>query len=120
MRISAQLLFLLAITSCGPGTGGDDFLPPERFAPVYAEMLIWTTGADSLGRSARQAQDSILASSGMTREDFKATVDWYNRDLTRWGVLLQNVVRYLEEKSMLRKKNDPPKDPNTPSASQIR
>ena len=56
----------------------------------------------------------------MTREDFKATVDWYNRDLTRWGALLQNVVRYLEEKSTLRKKNDPPKDPNTPSASQIR
>ena len=93
-------IFLLPaiFAACGPGTVEGRHADPDEFAPVYAEMLILAAGPGS-GHSTRMTQDSILASAGMSREQFGATVKWYNQDLTRWGDLLQRVVRYLEEKS---------------------
>jgi hypothetical protein len=121
-KTAAPLILFCVFWACGPGGGNESHPPPEGFAPVYAEMLIWATDTDSLGASggsARAAQDSILASSGMTREDFNATVEWYNRDVTRWGNLLENVVRYLEEKSRPREENDTPQNPAQPAATQL-
>lgn len=117
MKSTATLLLLSAVAACGPVAGDDAHPDPEQFAPVYAEMLIHATDPESgRGASGAERQDSILASAGMTREQFNATVEWYNREPARWGDLLQNVVRYLQEKSDRPGERGPPEAPGQPDA----
>ena len=114
MKNTAPIVFLCALAACGPVTGDESYPGPQEFGPVYAEMLIRATDpatVTSSGASRQGAQDSILASTGMTREEFNATVEWYNQDVKRWGELLQNVVRYLEEESETWEENHPPDGP---------
>ncbi|MGB5875124.1 MAG: hypothetical protein WBG01_01460 [Bacteroidota bacterium] len=121
MKNPAHIIILCTLAACSPVTGDNSYRGPEEFGPVYAEMLVRATDPETItspGASPQMAQDSILASAGMTREDFKATVEWYNRDVKRWGDLLQNVVRYLEEKSETREENDSSKGPGLPAPAE--
>jgi hypothetical protein len=121
MKNPAPIIFLCTLAACGPLSGDSSYRGPEEFGPVYAEMLVRATDPDTItspGASPQMGQDSILASAGMTREEFNATVEWYNRDVKRWGDLLQNVVRYLEEKSETREGNDSSKGPGLPAPAE--
>ena len=74
-------------------------IPEEKFAHLYAELLVMA--ADDSTRSMAEAPagrraDSLLTAAGVTPEDYRTTVDWYNEDVTRWRGLLAQVVTLLE------------------------
>jgi len=93
---------LAACAACGPGSGESQIMNPDEFAPIYATVLIQAAVTDTgkvAHTTARERQDSILTESGITREQFFATLEWHNKDPRRWASLLENVVRHLEEKT---------------------
>lgn len=92
-------VLLLAISSCREKQPAN-VLPEPKFVSVYARLTTATVTArpvppDSLGSA--QIVDSILALEGVTREQFEATVHWYNEDVERWKPFFDEVVRALED-----------------------
>jgi len=106
MNMNAPLLvlgfctiLLLSQTSCQKKEP-TSALPESKFVSVYAKLTSASVTArpvppDSLG-SARMV-DSILALEGVTREQFDATVRWYDEDVQRWRPFFDEVVRALED-----------------------
>jgi hypothetical protein len=89
----------LSIVSCKEKPPAN-VIPEPQFVSVYARLTTASVTAhpvppDSLG-SARMV-DSILALEGVTREQFNATVNWYNKDVTRWKPFFDEVVAALED-----------------------
>jgi hypothetical protein len=74
-------------------------LPTERFSAVYAQLLLASIdlNRDSLGPTRRV--DSVLAGQSVTREEFNATIQWCNEDMSRWDGVMEEVVRILDEKT---------------------
>jgi hypothetical protein len=75
-------------------------IPEPKFVALYARLTTASVTArpmppDSLG-SARMV-DSILALEGATREQFNATIRWYNEDVRRWKPFFDEVVAALED-----------------------
>jgi hypothetical protein len=90
---------------------------PERFAEVYAKVLIATevegnsnlNTADAAMRSARA--DSILSSLGVDRQQFAAAVKYFGEHPALWKEVYTQVVKILEEQTMTEgiDKSDEPK-----------
>lgn len=94
-----SLILLLAQDSCS-SRAPSNVIPEPKFVSVYARLTTATVTArpappDSL--SSAQLADSILALEGVTREQFDATVHWYNEDVTRWKPFFDKVVQALED-----------------------
>jgi len=75
-------------------------IPEPKFVSVYAKLTTASVTAhpvfiDSLGPA--RMVDSILATEGVTRQQFNATVAWYNKDVQRWKPFLDEVVKALED-----------------------
>jgi hypothetical protein len=103
--ISLAAFFLVPLGSCRH-EGQSNILPESKFVSVYARLTAVTVTArpvppDSLG-SARLV-DSILTLEGVTREQFDATVRWYNEDVQRWKPFFDQVVRALEDSVRVQK-----------------
>jgi hypothetical protein len=92
-------LLLFSQTSCQKKQP-PDVLPDSTFVSVYAKLTSATVTArpvppDSLS-SARMV-DSILNQEGVSREQFNATVQWYDQDVKRWKPIFDEVVLALED-----------------------
>jgi hypothetical protein len=92
-------LLLFSQSSCQKKQPAD-VLPEPKFVSVYAKLTTATVTArpvppDSLGSA--NLVDSILALEGVTREQFNATVHWYDEDVQRWKPFFDEVVLALED-----------------------
>jgi hypothetical protein len=103
-QILAPLLLLLLPVACQrlESPPGPEVLPPRTFALVHGELLQLglertSLPADSARR--RSEVDSVLNHLGVTREQFIASVAWYNQDLRRWKTVLDSCAAVLQEKS---------------------
>ncbi|MBP1647766.1 MAG: hypothetical protein H6Q30_1211 [Bacteroidetes bacterium] len=104
MKPSALLLLVIASllltgTSCRKKEPAN-IIPQPKFVSVYARLTAATVTSrpvrpDSL--SSAQMVDSLLALEGVTREQYNATVQWYNEDVQRWKTFFDDVVAALED-----------------------
>lgn len=93
--LSCSAVFLLI--SCH-----SDSPPPvseERFAQVYAQVLVAASVRDSLGARNDELSGrvrSAIESAGMTKEEFLSALQWYSGDLHRWSQLVEKSAKILE------------------------
>ena len=73
-------------------------MTPDAFAQAYAAMLEAGVTPDSSGTPRAQRADSVLRALQIEPERFRASVAYYNRDVRRWGPVLDSVVQYLNRK----------------------
>ena len=102
MKILPYILLVLILPSCGTGAEGREAIKRDKFTEVYTTLLEEgirdrKNGLDSIA-SSRNATE-ILTKAGVTREDFQNTVRWYNSDVQRWRLFLDEVVKRLEERA---------------------
>lgn len=102
---SFSITCALVITA-GSFAGCRDETPPlniigeEKFVAVYALLLTdakpGEAKPDSLAHPGRIA---LLEREGITEEEFRATLAWYNRNPERWREFYKQVTRHLEEQA---------------------
>jgi hypothetical protein len=99
MRFPSTILLLsLLCAGCSHGTGENGAAPLSEFAGAYAGFLELSARADLDSLAHERAIDSILTAGGMDRALFQKEVQWCNQDVFRWKVVMEEVVRRLEEK----------------------
>jgi hypothetical protein len=104
MKTPHALPFLMlglcfCVISCKQGKPAN-VIPEPKFVSLYAKLTTNSVTArpvipDSL--SPARMVDSVLASEGVTRDQFSATVRWYNEDIRRWKPFFDEVVQALED-----------------------
>jgi len=92
------VLPLILVVSCSR-TAQNGPLPTETFARAYAAILEAGVTADTVASSAQRA-DSILRAMDIQPERFRASIEYCNRDVRRWGPVLDSVVQYLNRKRL--------------------
>ncbi len=105
-----QILIILStslIWACSPVSEARPPIEMDRFAGLYADMLLASsTGQQSTRDSSQQTTSqakSLLPVWNVTPEEYEATLTWYNQDVKRWGPLLEQVVQKLEERRAAQK-----------------
>jgi len=96
------IVAVLIAAGCGRIGGRGSVMPEKQFARVYAQLLTMgqrgrAEGWDSV--RTHQAADSVLRGAGIGRDEYRATVEWLNEDVTRWTRVSEETVRILEERS---------------------
>lgn len=97
---------LLLFLSCTPRER--PVLEDERFLEAYVSILEHR----SPGSTQSWAYDSasvraVLDSLGITVEEFRATVEEYNRDVRRWQAFYEQAIKRMDEKEKERKEKVP-------------
>ena len=94
MKPLLAAIFLLTLASCRGTNRGAASGDEEKFARVYAMLVI--TSSDPQAAS-RTTPEQILADAGMTQEEFRKTVADFNRDPQRWGSFIKKVEKIVEK-----------------------
>jgi hypothetical protein len=94
---NAALFFILYIfisLNCNE----NNIIEEDKFIQIYSDIII----ANDTISSPSQVSDSILLSilnkHGETKDDYKATIEYYNEDSERWEKFFSKAVTYLEKK----------------------
>jgi hypothetical protein len=104
------LTSVLAFHTCTPQPPPTRTLDEERFIEAYVALLELKARADSTetGSSASAARSKLLAELGTSETEFRETIDSYRSDPQQWSVVLERVVKRLEEKLRGPHKTSPP------------
>ena len=101
MKFTAFVCFCLL--SILPGCSGrSHILPPEKFQDVYERLLVSALDTGKVGipqRLAEKRVEDILKESQVTREEYLATLEWYNSDRNRWKEFTEKVAEHLQEET---------------------
>ena len=97
--VSAILLGLFSSCSHREGNPPDSILPPGSFAATYVHLVKLgvqptTVPADSSRHRIRV--DSLFSEIGVTREQFQASVKWYNAEPARWREVMDSAASILD------------------------
>ncbi len=101
MKTILPVLVALTIASCTRQPGSAP-LDRSEFAAVYTDVTVslWKArraGADTTVLS--RITDSVLALHNTTREQYLATLRWFNEDVERWKGFYDEVSTDLEERA---------------------
>lgn len=112
-RALSLLLLLtpvLALQTCTPQRPDPRKLDEERFVEMYVALLELKAQDDSTetGSSLSAARARLLAEFGTTETELRETIESYRSDPQRWSVVLEKVVKRLEEKLKGPHKSSPP------------
>jgi hypothetical protein len=102
VRFSPLILLLLFGCAGQKSAPPPGLLPPERFARVYADLLLAGVPGDSAMMDTtlrRRTIDSLLLRRGVSRTSFDSSVAWYNADVSRWREVMDSVTRALNAPS---------------------
>jgi hypothetical protein len=103
------LVLLIALTAgCSGGATPGGIIPQEKFADIYFDLLVAAgTGRDTSAVPMRTPADSILARRGVTRNDYRNTIGYYNRDPESWRGFLADVIRRGTERENKKLEEEP-------------
>ncbi len=98
----ALLILSLAVSGCLPGKSRGDLLDRRGFAETYSDITasVWAakrTTSDTVALA--RVADSVLSARGITPEQYRRTVEWYNADAERWRGFYDEVTKILEDRS---------------------
>ena len=96
------LLLILSLAGCSGLTRETTPLDRQTFVAVYADLeaTLWSSmraSADAIVLG--HAADSVFADHHISRDQYLATIRWYNKDLVRWKGFFDDVGKKLEERS---------------------
>jgi len=99
IHMFVAVAFMSALGSCRHEGPPDSLIDKPRFVQLYCDLLrnaqrVRDWGQDSV--VARRYADSVMASAGITDEQFESTLRWYNEDIERWREFSEEVTRTLE------------------------
>ena len=112
MRPIAAAILLLALTSCRGTNRADTLADEEKFAQVYARLVVISSDPRPGSGS---TPEQVLKDAGMTQEEFRRRVSEYNRDPQRWSALIEKVQKIIEEE--VAREASPPPGPGVTSRS---
>jgi uncharacterized protein YcfL len=101
MRFPAVIipLTLLLLAGCRSDRRPASILAHDKFVEVYADLLQTSSRArDAQVDTLQAAQDAaaVLRKHGVTPEQMRATLEWYNADVQRWKTVFEDVTRAIE------------------------
>ena len=90
----------LTLASCEKQRHQEKLLETERFTQIYISLLEEGIKLRTLSPDSAHVFDgeAILSTFGVTQEEFRATVRFYNQDLGRWKEFFSAVVKQSELK----------------------
>jgi hypothetical protein len=103
MRAFYTILLAFVLISCNSSTPPKGALSEAQFVTAYCDLLEASlrsrnTQADSA--TAVLNATAALEKSGVTREAFELTRDWYAQDVSRWKTFLERVTVELEQREL--------------------
>jgi hypothetical protein len=81
-------------------------LTTSQFASLYANLLVQGEASRQAGHDtvlAHAAADSVMRDAGVTRDQYRATVDWLNEDPARWKEVGDEATRVLGKRDSTRR-----------------
>lgn len=94
IAIGAIILPILLLTGCPGGSSPRGVIPQEKFADLYLDLLV--AGEQRIDTSAAAMAappETVLARRGVTLEEYRKTIAWYNRDPESWRGFFAEVIR---------------------------
>jgi hypothetical protein len=88
MRIIALFLFSLLLLY---GCKKEGVLEEERFVKIYSEILI---AGDTT--SVNLAKKDVFERYNISEEEYRATVDHYNKNPKDWDIFFNKVIAHIE------------------------
>ena len=100
IRYLIILAATLTLASCEKQTSQEKLLEAERFVQIYIALLEEGIKLKNLSPDSAHVFDgeAILSTFGVTQEEFRATVRFYNQDLARWREFFSAVLKQSELK----------------------
>jgi hypothetical protein len=90
----ALVLPLVFLAGCGGGSPPRGVIPEEEFVGLYLDLLTAAERSNETPPAAITAPaDSVLKRRGVTLEEYRSTVAWYNRDPESWRSFFAEVIR---------------------------
>jgi len=97
-----SFLLLLILIACASKTT-EPLQNPERFAEVYAKILLAGGDLNLLQREDKKTKlaraDSVLKSLALDRQQFEAAVKYFSADPEQWQKVYTHVVAILEKQN---------------------
>jgi hypothetical protein len=89
---------VLALASCAKQTPREKILENETFAQIYVALQEEGTKLRNVSPDSASVFDpkSVLSRFNVSEEEFRATVHFYNEDLTRWKSFFSEVAKQSE------------------------
>jgi len=89
---------VLALASCAKQVPREKVLENETFAQIYIAFQEEGTRFRNVSPDSAHVFDpeSVLSGFNVSEEEFRATVRFYNEDLTRWKGFFSEVVKQSE------------------------
>jgi hypothetical protein len=92
--IGAAILPMLLLAGCRGGSSPRGVIPQEEFADLYLDLLAAAEQRfDTSAAAIAVPADTILARRGVTLEEYRKTIAWYNRDPESWRGFFAGVIR---------------------------
>ena len=98
--LSVLLTLVMATRGCTPQQSSTKGPDDQKFIEVYVALVEQSALPDSArpDSSSSLERSRIFARLGTTEEAFRKSIDSYGSDPQRWKVVLEEVVKRLEEK----------------------
>jgi hypothetical protein len=84
-------IFSLLLSGCTKKT-----VDENNFAKIYTEMIIAQDTANYTPDNFKSVQDIIFKRYGVTRVEYTATVDSYNKDPQKWEKFFDKAIAYVQ------------------------
>lgn len=96
------LLAVALMAGCTPGKPGSGPVNQHSFAEVYVDMTasVWAAKRTTSDTTVlAHVADSVIATHGITVEQYRKTFAWYNADVERWRSFYDEATKIFEERS---------------------
>jgi hypothetical protein len=94
------LLTAASIIGCRDEKPPSGVIGEQKFVAAYALLLTETKPGEVKPDSvAALSRTSILLEQGISEEEFRTTLEWYNKNPERWREFYKQVTRHLEEQA---------------------
>ena len=96
------LIAVVLITGCTPGKLGGGPMDQHSFAEVYVDITasVWAAKRTTSDTTVlAHVADSVIATHGITVEQYRKTFAWYNADVERWRSFYDEATKIFEERS---------------------
>jgi len=94
-----QIFFLIMVSVFFIGCRNDDIVEDEnKFAAVYVDLVIVNEKYQGDTLLINSKSDSVYKAHGITGDQYKSTIDYYQENPERWKQFFDKAESYLREK----------------------
>jgi|YelNatPaOPRAMG01_1025707.scaffolds.fasta_scaffold00724_13 hypothetical protein len=90
-------LFMICIISFINGCSNDNIISEDKFVKIYSDLIIAQDTISSRAKNNQELRKEILNRYNVTDDQYKATVDFYNKNPNHWEEFFTKVTAYINE-----------------------